>query len=76
MSEAQDKLDAAVRDYFGSDLVTGWALVAHRVATDDEPTSPRSVVRVAMPGQDFHITRGLLDVALTSERMETRDRRS
>jgi hypothetical protein len=70
--QAKDRLELAIRDYFAAmhpdEMVTSWCLVVHRVS-DDLDAENESVVSVLVPtNQIFPMTRGLLDVALESER--------
>lgn len=71
---AKDTLDAAIRDYFNTtspgELVTGWVLVTHRVSDALDEDGSSVVGRTHPTGQRWHVTRGLLDVALTAERAE------
>lgn len=70
---AKDTLDGHIRDFFtrttdGKDLVTAWILVAHRVSAELDEDGSSVVSRTTPTGQRFHVSRGLLDVALTSDR--------
>ena len=70
---AKDTLEGAIRDFYtktSDSFITGWVLVAHRVSDELDEEGSSAVSRVAASGQRFHVTRGLLDVALTSERQD------
>lgn len=76
VTAAKDTLECAIRDYYGTvepgALVTAWVLVSHRVS-DEMDAEGESLVGTLVPtGQIFPLTRGLLDVALESDRDELR----
>jgi len=70
--EAKERISTAIREYYSlvapGEFVTDWALTVHRVS-DELDNNNQSIVGLIVPtGQRFHITRGLLDVALNMER--------
>lgn len=68
-------LDDAIDAYYAatdpSRLATAWVLVANKDAIDPDADHPTVVTRTYKTGQSFAMTRGLLDVALESERAES-----
>lgn len=73
---AKDTLECAIRDYYNilepGALVTGWVLVSHRVSDEMDEAGESAVGTLTPTGQIFPLTRGLLDVALESDRDELR----
>jgi len=72
-AEARADLGRAIAQYYGvvepEVFVAGWVLVAHKLSSEMEREG-QSAVGVTTPEQAWPLTRGLLDIALTSERAE------
>ncbi|WP_219085646.1 hypothetical protein [Microbacterium resistens] len=72
-AEARADLGRAIAAYYAETepdvFVGGWVLVTHKLSPEMEREG-QSAVGITTPEQAWPLTRGLLDVALTSERME------
>lgn len=70
-AEARAELGRAVTAYYSAvepeTYVDGWVLAAHKRSPGLEASS-QTAVGIVTPDQPFVLTRGLLDIALTSER--------
>lgn len=72
-AEARAELARAIGRYYATidpDVyVDGWVLVTHKLSVELEREGSSSV-GVVHPDQAWPMTRGLLDIALTSERLD------
>ncbi|WP_295035379.1 hypothetical protein [uncultured Microbacterium sp.] len=72
-AEARGQLGRAIAAYYSTVepevFVAGWVLVTHKLSAEMEREG-QSAVGVTTPEQAWPVTRGLLDIALTSERAE------
>lgn len=69
---AKDKLRAAITEYYSivqpDAYVSDWALVTHKESIQLEQNGESAVGLLVPTGQGFHVTRGLLEVALDTQR--------
>lgn len=74
--DAKAVLRAAITEYYSivqpGAYVSDWALVTHKETIEMEQSGESSVGLLAPTGQGFHVTRGLLEIALDSQRGSAR----
>lgn len=73
---AKTVLKAAITEYYRivqpEAYVSDWALVTHKETISMEAEGESAVGLLVPTGQAFHVTRGLLEVALDTQRMSAR----
>lgn len=73
---AKDKLRAAITEYYHvvqpDAYVSDWALLTHKETISLEQEGASAVGMLVPTGQSFHVTRGLLEIALDTQRGSAR----